>query len=271
MARIFPAPSSGGPGVADASGGTEATSGGYKYHTFTSSGSLTVNSAGLAEVLVISGGGGGGNGAGDVRPGGGGGAGGAVNFENVYLEEGSETVVIGAGGPSGQNQFNEGNNSSLGQYEVVGGGGGYRREIPAGNGACGGATGADDGSTWPGARGFIGFDGGHSRNNDGGAGGGGMGAQGSDGANNRGGNGGVGTNAFSEWATATSTGESGYYCGGGAGAGGSNQGSGGLGGGGNAGNNGGSGTANTGGGGAGARTSSGGGGGSGLVIVRYPV
>ena len=77
-----------------ASGGTEVTSGGYKYHTFTSSGTFTVDLAGLFEVLVIGGGGGGGSYA---EGSGGGGAGGLFNA-SVYFSASSYTVTIGAGG-----------------------------------------------------------------------------------------------------------------------------------------------------------------------------
>ena len=93
--------------------------------------------------------------------------------------------------------------------------------------------------------------------------------------------GGIGLNTYSSYASATSTGDSGYYAGGG---GGSNFSStavsaGGLGGGGNGayfspGNNGSNALANTGGGGGGMVKASGSGsynGGSGIIIVRYAV
>ena len=65
--------SSGAPWFAgSASGGTESTSGGYKRHVFTSSGTLSISSgSGQVEVLVVAGGGGGAS-----RGGGAGGAGG---------------------------------------------------------------------------------------------------------------------------------------------------------------------------------------------------
>jgi len=69
-----------------ASGGSESTSGNYKIHTFTSSGTFTVSSAGNAagsntvDYMVVAGGGGGGagqrNDPSETLPGGGGGAGG---------------------------------------------------------------------------------------------------------------------------------------------------------------------------------------------------
>ena len=41
-----------------ATGGTVVTSGGYKYHTFTSNGTLTVTTGGNVEVMLVAGGGG---------------------------------------------------------------------------------------------------------------------------------------------------------------------------------------------------------------------
>ena len=89
-----------------ASGGTESDSGGYHIHTFTSSGTLTVNTAGSMEIVMIGGGGGGGpcrawrNGA----KGGGGGAGGVLHGTST-LNTGSYTVTIGAGGNGGTDEF----------------------------------------------------------------------------------------------------------------------------------------------------------------------
>ena len=57
-------------GTLAASGGTELTSGAYKYHTFTSSGTLTVSSAGIGEVLLVGGGGAGGSDGGSNNCGG---------------------------------------------------------------------------------------------------------------------------------------------------------------------------------------------------------
>ena len=56
-------PTAAGGGVS-ATGGTETDSGGYRYHTFTSSGSLVVSTGGSVEYLVVGGGGGGGRGNG---------------------------------------------------------------------------------------------------------------------------------------------------------------------------------------------------------------
>ena len=79
----------------------------------------------------------------------------------------------------------------------------------------------------------------------------------------------AGSNTYSVWATATNSGDSGYYAGGGAGGGGTASVLGGAGGGGNANN--GPGDANTGGGGGGNKNSTLGAGGSGIVIIRHAV
>ena len=72
--------------VGAGSGGTEVTSGGFKYHTFTASGTFTVSKKGLFEVLVIGGGGGGGG-----YVGAGGGAGGTT-YDNVYFDTGAQNT-----------------------------------------------------------------------------------------------------------------------------------------------------------------------------------
>ena len=73
-------------------GGTIVTSGGYRYHTFTSSGSFTVSSGSKSvEYLIVAGGGGsqgggggaGGDGAGGGGAGGGGAGGGSVGGKSV--------------------------------------------------------------------------------------------------------------------------------------------------------------------------------------------
>jgi hypothetical protein len=65
----------------------------FDYWTFTGNSSLSVVTAGYADVLVVGGGGGGG-----ARIGGGGGAGGYLEVSNAYLPVGTSTVTIGAGG-----------------------------------------------------------------------------------------------------------------------------------------------------------------------------
>lgn len=280
-----------------ASGGTVTTSGGYTYHTFTSSGSLRVMKDLTAEVLVVAGGG-----AGGSYYGGGGGAGGVSYKSPAVLAAGTATVVIGAGGSGAGATPVAGANGNISQFQGVisnggGGGGSWVSSVvvagKAGGSGGGGPMGVAAGNTGPagasnqgstdGATGFGNSGGSGYRGSTGtayrGGGGGGAGAAGSaTPANNDtspGSNGGAGLNTWSSWASATSTGQSGFYAGGGGGgvvSGTSGQG--GLGGGGNGDNGTGNpaaGIANTGGGG-GADTASGLGaaaGGSGVVIIRY--
>jgi ribosomal protein L18 len=106
------------------SGGTESTSGGYKFHLFTTSGTFVADTAGIIDVLIIAGGGGGGG------WGGGGGAGGLVDATSASISAGSYSIVVGAGGSAGYYAppyvaGGDGNPSSaLGQTQAVGGGGG---------------------------------------------------------------------------------------------------------------------------------------------------
>jgi len=77
----------------------------YKYITFTGSGSLVVDQAGFADVLVIAGGG---HSyaitAGTYRTCGG--AGGLIYSTNKYLEVGTHTLTVGAGGATGTSGAN---------------------------------------------------------------------------------------------------------------------------------------------------------------------
>ena len=85
-----------GIGAFAASGGNVTTSGGYTYHTFTSSGTFTVISGQRsANVLIVGAGGGGGS-----RHGGGGGAGGYI-AQTMTLTAGNYTITVGAGGAPG--------------------------------------------------------------------------------------------------------------------------------------------------------------------------
>lgn len=84
-----------------ATGGTETLSGGYKVHTFTTSGNLTVSSLGIdfVEYLIVGGGGAGGRNGGGPGFGGGGGGAGGVLLSNIMLTSTGNTVItIGAGG-----------------------------------------------------------------------------------------------------------------------------------------------------------------------------
>ena len=97
--------------VVQATGGTETTVGGYKYHTFASSGTLTVSSGGSVEYCIVAGGGSGGRGNG----GSGGGAGGMLTG-TASLSAQSYTITVGAGGAdrTGSNSIgNNGQNSTF--------------------------------------------------------------------------------------------------------------------------------------------------------------
>lgn len=241
------------------------------------------------EYLVVAGGGGSG-GSGYLNTwSGGGGAGGLLAGSAAVAGNTEFTVTVGAGGSAGSaglaNEAGSGQNSVFGSFTAIGGGRGdsYGSTADGGDGGSGGG-GSNNGDGEPGGSGTSGQgnDGGDGNGyspGQAGGGGGGAGAAGGDVVTNEvGGNGGIGLD-YSTWATATSTGDSGYYAGGGGGGGDVTGGSAGTGGGrvGASGQgNGLSGLANTGGG-AGASGStggnpsdaSGGAGGSGIVIIRY--
>lgn len=288
------------------SGGTD-----YKYLVFKSSGTITFDTAGLADFLVVAGGGGGNAQNNTQLAAGAGGAGGVIDRTGFYIEAGTYTVTVGAGGTGGTGLPSalRGNDSSVGTIlqAMAGGGGGQgthtssvqthvRNSASATGGGSGGGAGANTafgvllgGLGVPG-QGFegsgMGTGGGHYM----GGGGGGAGARGEPTAyaagatNNVAADGGVGattTIITDTIATAQSVGEvdSGnvYFGGGGGGAAHITTycGTGGLGGGADAPTTaaaGNAGTANTGGGGSGGRDQvSGGNGGSGCVIVRVAV
>ena len=268
------------------SGGTTVTSGGYKYHTFTSSGTFTANVSGTVEYLIVAGGGAGGR----YHSGGGGGAGGYITG-SVSISSGAKSIVIGAGG-TGASTWTSGNNTTALGFTVIGGGKGGSESLGV-NGFSGGSGGGGSGGYGPtsGGAGTSGQGNSGGTGNTGGGGdygtgggGGGKGGAGSNGVNGQGNgaNGGIGSNAQSAWATATSTGDGGYYAGGGGGGSWNSPNLGGAGGAGGGGdgadagvNQGDHGLANTGGGGGGSAADSsnrdGGNGGSGIVIIRYPV
>ena len=274
----------------------------YKYLIFTSSGTVTFDTDGLADFLVVAGGGGGGTWrTTNTDNAGGGGAGGVIDKTGVYVTAGTYTVTVGAGGPGTTRWPYDaiGNDSSLFTnvgtlLQAVGGGGGgvasstdtadWGAGVHGWGGGSGGGAGQGWGTNAKGGRGVSGqgSDGGDYAVGGGygiGAGGGGWGGKGGPPANATpadGGPGDVSTIVTSTIATANSIGEvSGsdvYYGGGGAGRARitTYNGTGGIGGGGNLGV---AGTANTGGGGGGSNTINvaGGSGGSGLVIVRVAV
>jgi hypothetical protein len=135
-----------GYGVATGGTSSSITVGGVNYTllTFTSSGTLTVTTAGLFDVLMFAGGGCGGTGATNGAVGGGGGAGGVLE-ETIYLDA-SMSITIGAGGATGY-PWTEGSSSTVGNanrnLSVAGGGkgGGYI----TGQNAIGGSKGGSGG------------------------------------------------------------------------------------------------------------------------------
>ncbi|MEI7425551.1 MAG: DUF2341 domain-containing protein [Candidatus Moraniibacteriota bacterium] len=281
-----------------ATGGTVTDVGGYRIHTFTSSGSFTVTNGGAVESLVVAGGGSGG--------GAGGGGGGGVIYTTYLTALGATAVTVGNGGAIkvANGVGNNGENSVFGSLVAVGGGGGGSYSSGAGViGGSGGGGGACNLATTVAGSGTIeqGYAGGAGDNvcspyhSGGGGGAGGIGGS-FLGASS--GSGGIGRQINID-------GNNYYYGGGGGGgaqASGTVGGNGGLGGGGggaqlisgtagtgggsarNSGANGqqvntyppcngGAGGANTGGGGGGmgVSVSNGGAGGSGIVIIRYPI
>jgi len=277
-------------------GGTITSSGGYRYHTFLTSQSGVngfVTPAGFTksvEYLIVAGGGASTNSDGTSGFGnGGGGAGGLLQSTFTTSASTQYDVVVGAGGAgnSGSGTGSLGSNSSVFSVTALGGGGGgFQSSGSTGNTINGGSGGGGSSSNYPTA--ISGGSGTSGQGNDGGSypggsyGGGGGGGAGGPGANGTAWNGvgaagGAGKD-YSTWATATSTGDSGYYAGGGGGANGS-AGPGGAGGGGD-----GcahdsldptAGEVNTGGGGGGTdwigTDAVGVAGGSGIVIIRYQV
>ena len=273
------------------SGGTEVTSGNYKYYTFTTSGydTLTIPSgfSTTLEYLVVAGGGGGSR---NSNPGGGGGAGGLLQSSQSVngATTSSLSIRVGAGGAGqGSGTGTQGTNSHITgtgwtTVESVGGGGGAGSDVVAGSGGSGGGASYQGNGGGSGTAG-QGNDGGNGSTSGGvysGGGGGGKGAAGDTSSGGSVADGGIG-GLYSDWATATSTGDGGYYAGGG-GAGtyaNSRAANGGQGGGADGINSttftgtGNHGAANTGGGGGGIGGGGSGGiggnGGSGIVIVRF--
>jgi len=262
-----------------ATGGTITTSGSYKIHTFTTSGTFNVTTPGsLSEFLIVAGGGGGGSAHG------GGGGGGGLIYDNSepFLTATSYTVTVGGGGagaPSGTNsKGSNGSNSSFYSNTAIGGGGGgaYGLSGTVADGLDGGSGGGGGGENGIGGLGTAGqgFDGGDGTGSPGNGGGGG-GASGDGSSVNSGSYAPGGANGLAYDFTGSSV----YYAGGGGGGAWAAilpyGGIGGLGGGGNGGDGGNNpglpGGINTGGGGGGASDYSpgGGSGGSGIVIIKY--
>ena len=113
LSRVNQAPNAvinGSPTGSYSSGGIT-----YNYFTFTGNSTLTVNSEGVADVLVVAGGGGSSGGAS-------GGYGGGSLTGTVFLTAGSKTVTIGAGGAgaSGANAPSTGSHSLLDTFRAEG-------------------------------------------------------------------------------------------------------------------------------------------------------
>ena len=267
----------------DAAGGNSITTiGGYRIHTFTNSGTFTVNTAGNVEYLVVAGGGGGGS-DGNTTGGAGGGAGGLLTG-TFSLTTGGKTVTVGSGGTAGVAttyvQGGNGGNSVFDTIIATGGGGGssYQNRVGSNGGSGGGGNYGSAGGTGIEGQGKAGGYGINIEPRSGG-GGGGAAAIGSNGTSlsngNSGGNGGdgIGSAISGSFVIYAGGGGGGTYIRGTAGTGGA--GGGGNGGAGGGQNSGSPGTANTGGGGGGASTTGtnvgGGAGGSGIVIIRYPI
>jgi hypothetical protein len=273
------APFSSGVGAAEFSDAATGTYTGYKYKTFTGSGTLTVTTAGFADLVVVGGGASGGYSS-DTGGGGGGGAGGALQVTNAYLPVGTLTVTIGAGGTApgaGNDPGRNGDTSGVGPFFSPGGGGGAAftggAATQVGNGGSGGGgqnNGQQTGGSGVSGLGFAGGTGATSS-----AGGGGGSAVGGNPVTTTGGAGGAGASTTIAGTTPTGAYVAGTFTfsGGGGGGGTVTGGAAGTGGGGiGAANTGaaGNGTANTGGGGGG-RNGVPGLGGSGFVIVRVAV
>ena len=130
-----------------ATGGTITTSGNYKIHTFTSSGTFQVTAGNQLtngfEILTVAGGASGGAGVG-----GGGGAGGMVHQTNVTGSITSYTVTVGGGGAArANNEGNAGSNSSVSSIGTTciggGAGGGTHSGGSLGQGNSGGSGGGN--------------------------------------------------------------------------------------------------------------------------------
>jgi hypothetical protein len=183
------------------------------------SNSVTIVNTVTVEALVIAGGAGGGTADAAYFSAAGGGAGGYLYFPSLFLAGPSIPITVGAGGAAGSGNLSgtNGTSSRIGTTTLaVGGGGGSGSNASAGNsGGSGGGT-VQLLAVGAGTSG-QGFNGGQG--NQGGGGGGGAGAVGGSGADPQGQGrpGGAGSNAHSSWATATSSGVSGFYAGGGGG------------------------------------------------------
>jgi hypothetical protein len=117
-----------------ATGGSIVTTGGFRTHTFTTSGTFLVTQTGLnptpVSYLVVAGGGGGGASPPATGAGGGGGAGGfrplTTTIPNAVSPNTPYTITVGGGGAAGSTSAggNGGPSSAFGTTSTGGGGGG---------------------------------------------------------------------------------------------------------------------------------------------------
>jgi hypothetical protein len=247
-----------------ATGGTIATSGDYKIHTFTGPGTFTVCAVGCAcgsttiTAAIVAGG----AGAGSFYGGGGGGGGLVLDSDGFSVSATGYPIVIGGGGngPTGNySPGTNGNNSTALGFTTIGGGhggGGSGGSEAGGSGGGGGGcapgtvTGTQPSQSNPGATNY-GNPGGPGIRGSGGGGAGGAGTTGGSGP------GGVGLDVSPTVGPAPNIPNSGVYSRGGGGQG-AGQGAGAIG------------AANTGNGGSGDNFGSGrGAGGSGVVVIKY--
>ena len=280
-------------------GGTITTSGSYRIHTFTSSGTFAVPSgfSATADYLIVAGGGGGGGsyhagggGAGGYRTSAGtsGGGGGAESSLNITAQ--SYSITVGAGGAGGaaytaDSRGINGSNSVFSSIISIGGGGGgaggdnngsasNRTGLSGGSGGGEGSysgDGGNGGGSGTSGQGFAGGASGGGGPNYGAGGGGGSSAVGVNATTTSGGNGGAGTSS-------SITGSAVTRAGGGGGAAYNSttaSGTGSAGGGNGSNGQGTAGSINTGSGGGGSERQPtnyiGGAGGSGIVIIRYTI
>jgi hypothetical protein len=151
-----------------ASGGSVTTSGVYKIHTFTSSGTFTVTQGGDVEYIVVGGGGGGG-----ANRGGGGGAGGyrsSVSGEAsgggqsaeppLTVTPGNYSITIGAGGAAsafgGSDDGGQGSNTIFASITSLGGGLGRSDDESGESGGSGSGSGGGANTSFTGGSGTAG-------------------------------------------------------------------------------------------------------------------
>ena len=157
----------------------------YKYLTLNADGSVTIDQAGFADILVVGGGGGGG-----TNNGAGGGAGGHLYVTSAYFAAATHTVTIGDGGLGQDTKAGlQGNGSRIGSFYALGGGaGGAQGTKATGIGLAGGSGGGGTGASVAGGVGMAGQGNpGGVGTNFGGGGGGGAGGAGATGTTGTGG------------------------------------------------------------------------------------